>query len=214
MTHRGWIANIADLLSGRIFNSLVHINQRIYAQEIHMTRNEQALLDAAQSLSETAELFETGIASLEARIEELEGVAHEDLSDELVTLTAAAQGLREIAHGLHSIAPSPTPEQPVVISPIEHGEIAPDPLAGLGSTNTGIASEVAQPGTAVAPAESASDDSVNDESESAPASIPASASASETEEAPSSVGAVEVDSDSTDGNADDTADVANVEEEL
>jgi hypothetical protein len=138
--------SVADLLSGRVHNSLVSLKRRIEKQEINMTTNEQIIHNAAQSIRDTGKRINDGIDKLMARIDALEGVNREDLSDELAELTSAAQSLENIGGRL-------TPQDgtsdgfATAAQPIVHGDNVPTPLAGeSGATDAGAPAAIPTPG--------------------------------------------------------------------
>lgn len=155
---RNWIDNVADLISGRVFNTLVSLRKRMKAQEKKMTQNEQIILNAAQALTEAKTKLETGIDALIAKINQLEGVEVEDLSEELAALTNAVGGIGNTAGRLTPV-PEPLPANPPanpaddvstpIGGPIVHDPDAPaTPLAGSsGPTDAGVPTEPIQPGT-------------------------------------------------------------------
>lgn len=154
---RHWSDNVADLLSGRIYNTLVSLNRRIDAQENTMTQNEQKILDAAQKLNDAAGKINAGLQALKDKAAELE--VHEDLSDEFAALDSAVGSISGIGSNL-TPAPAGTPasgDPPEATppgtsddltsggGPIDHPEIAPDPLGS--PTDAGVPTEVSPPGT-------------------------------------------------------------------
>lgn len=158
---RHWIDNVADLISGRMHNTLVSLKQRIDAQENKMTQNEQTIMNAAQQLTEYKAKLDAGIEALLAKIDQTPGVEREDLSEELAALTNAVGGIGATA-GVLSPAPAGTPAvgsdpmEPgsnagdvtspgLPAGPIDHPAIQPDPLGS--PTDAGVPTEVSQPGT-------------------------------------------------------------------
>ncbi len=161
MVKRNWIDNLADLISGRVFNSIVSLKQsnrllvdRINSLENQMSENEAKIVAAAQNIELVAQGINTsvqgvrtGIAALNERISQLEGVSSEDLRDELGQLNTALADLQSSANGLSSVgqmlAPTAPVEEPVVDGsvpvggPINHPEPEVTELAGAsGSTDT------------------------------------------------------------------------------
>lgn len=131
MTERHWIDNVADLISGRTQNTLVSLAKRVATQENIMTQNEQTITNAAEAISNFSAQLNSGIEALLARIDSLDGVSREDLSDELAMLTGAVSSLGSTA-SLLTPAEAPVPEDGgVVAGPIVHGE---EPVFQMGGT--------------------------------------------------------------------------------
>ena len=141
---RHWIDNVADVISGRVNNTLVSLNQNLRSlwaaykqQEIEMTQNEQTIVNAAQAVSVAADSFAEGIQALLNKIDAAEGINREDLSEELAQLSESVTKLQNVGNML-APAPAGTPAEEVIeedqAQPIggmlEHGEVEVTPLAG------------------------------------------------------------------------------------
>jgi hypothetical protein len=155
---QNWIKNIADLISGRVFNSLVSLKQRIDAIGEYMTANEQKLLDAAQKLNDAASRIQTGIDALKEKAEELE--VHEDLSDEFAALDSAVASISGIGSNMTPAAHSTPASDPASAdntdnestgaapTPIQHEDLPAVPLSGSsGPTDAGVPTSTVPPGT-------------------------------------------------------------------
>lgn len=150
--NKSWLDKIADLLSGRIHNTILSLNQtvctltgRINIQENKMTENEQLITRAAQAIDEAAEGISQGVEALLAKIDATEGVNREDLSEELAMLTNSITKLQNIGGRLTPSTPgalaAPTGEEdqaPEVGGPLVHPDVVVTPLAGeSGPTDAG-----------------------------------------------------------------------------
>lgn len=133
---------IADLMSGRVQNTLqtLHRGQLALVAQIKeiqktmadKTANEQAILNAAQKISDAADAFTSGIQALKDKLAEA-NVPREDVSDELGALEAATAKLQGVADSLGSVEANPIPDVsgPGITAPAD-----PSPLAGeSGTTN-------------------------------------------------------------------------------
>lgn len=139
-----WIKRLAELLSGRIYNTVKALNSeigklktQISHMENKMTTNERIILNAAQAINDAADGIAIGFQGLLTRIDELEGVTREDLSEELGLLNDSITRLQGVGASMTSTTvPAEEPTGHVddggVIQggPIEHGENVPEPLAG------------------------------------------------------------------------------------
>lgn len=150
---RHWMYNLADLISGRIYHSLVSLNHRQKELENKMTENERRINAAAQKLTEEGKNIQAGIDALKAKIDDL-GV-REDLADELTALENAVANVSSIGDALTPATPENTstggtPAPDVVGGPLDHGMNVPTPLAGgSGATDAGAPTSVPQPGVPV-----------------------------------------------------------------
>lgn len=144
--------NIADVMSGRVQNTLQILNKQILAlkaelQEIKIimadkTANEQALLDAATRINDSADSIRTSIETLKDKVATLQQQAAsatafqpEDLSEEFQTLNAALSNLSSAGATVAESAPAPVDVPNVQGQPITAPADA-SPLAGeSGTTN-------------------------------------------------------------------------------
>lgn len=150
-----WMYRLADLLSGRVENTLVSHSHRLRQQEIKVTKNQETINSVAQELSGVADEFDAGIKSLKDQI--AAGSAPEDL--DFTALEGVAEKLKTSADALTPAPagtpasgditpPSDSPDGGVVGGPIVHDpDIPPTPLAGAsGPTDAGAPIEVQAPG--------------------------------------------------------------------
>lgn len=158
-----WIDYLADLISGRLNNTVVSINQKLRALEgrvsilekgeNEMTANEQKILDAAQTLTDAASEISEGVQALKDRIASLEGIQPEDLSQEFAALDDAIAPLKSLGDSLVPSAPgTPADGSSTGTTPVANtGNPTPDPLAGASGTTDGVPGQVepSQPGTNV-----------------------------------------------------------------
>jgi len=178
--NKSWLDKIADLLSGRIHNTILSLNQtvctltgRIKIQENKMTENEQLIINAAQALDEAAEGISQGVEALLAKVDAIEGVNREDLSEELAMLTNSITKLQNIGGRLTPSTPgalaAPTGEEdqaPEVGGPLVHGDPVVTPLAGeSGPTDAGYEETTQSDPVVVEEAEEAVSDEVESEVE-------------------------------------------------
>lgn len=126
-SERHWIDNIADVISGRMHNTITTIRREILSlrntvsvqqkEIIIMTQNEQTITDAANTLSQAATELQTGISGIRGQLESanahIEALQQqitdmgqtppsppEDLSQEFTGLDAAVQGIKQLADSL------------------------------------------------------------------------------------------------------------------
>lgn len=134
-----WIKRLAEVLSGRMYNTVKALNSeigrlktQISQLENTMTDNERIILDAAQAINDAADGIAIGFQGLLARIDELEGVTREDLSDELSLLNDSITRLQGVGASMTSatVPAEPVDDGGVIGGPIEHGTNAPESLAG------------------------------------------------------------------------------------
>lgn len=165
---------IADLLSGRIHNMLNTINNSLRGLETRLnieeqntimaTVNEQAILDAAQTIRDFQATMADAVSAINSKIVTLMSQAQsttpvanpEDVSDEIQVLNQAIAGLGSITTALQSAATpdtsgqAPTPGEQAPPTPPQP-EI---PLAGeSGGTNGDPTAEQPQPGSSLIPNE-------------------------------------------------------------
>lgn len=150
---RHWIDNVADVISGRVYNTLVSLQNKDKEMTEKMTQNEQTILNAAQKIRDNTDRLTSAIDSLKAKIASQPTVTAEDLSDEFQVLNEALAGLGNIGADL-TPAPAGTPadgstgtqagEGQPTTGPISHGENIPTPLGS--PTDAGVPTEVVAPG--------------------------------------------------------------------
>lgn len=105
-----WFGYLAQLLSGRIFNSIMDLGDRVRTLEgrvkeiITMTPNEQKLVNAAQTIVALAATFQTTFDAQQAKIKTLqeqaasnEAHAPEDLTEEFSKFDGAMEQLQSLA---------------------------------------------------------------------------------------------------------------------
>lgn len=156
---RHWIDNVADLVSGRMHNTLLALNQRNFLltealadMEIEMTQNEQLIENAVESLKADRAAITSAVDALKAKIASTP--AAEDLSQELADLESAVGGIHQTAEALNT-QPAPVvsdnhTDEGVADPTIDHDNNPPIPLAGeSGPTDAGAPTEVPSPGTPI-----------------------------------------------------------------
>lgn len=152
---RTGLGNIADLVSGRIHNTLYQMSETLselvfdiqIMKEIYntMTKNEQLILNAAQTLGETQEEFRAIVNSMQSKIEALTSQAQsptatqepEDLSDEMSTFLGKLDEMKAYAGSLkESVMSNPGSDTStnLVDNPASPVEVNPNP----GSWSSGI----------------------------------------------------------------------------
>lgn len=152
-----WIFRLADLLSGRIENTLVSHNHRLRKQEKQVSKNQDTINSVAQELSGVSDEFDAGIQSLKDQItagsapEDLDFTALEAVADKLKSaadaLTPAPAGTPSEGGDANPPSNSGSPDGGVVGGPIVHEDIPPTPLAGAsGPTDAGAPIETQAPG--------------------------------------------------------------------
>lgn len=125
----GWLNNLADVLSGRVNNTIRALVKRTNSQArtirrlseeniyimSEQTANERKLVEIANTLVGVADTFTAFRDATQRRIAELEaqiGIPHEDLSQEFGQLDGAVDQLKAVAASL--IPEEPTePTDPV-----------------------------------------------------------------------------------------------------
>lgn len=149
---RHWSDNVADLFSGRIYNTLVSLSKRLKKLEKKMTKNQEIINNVAQELGTAADEFKAGIAALEEEI--ANGAEPEEL--DFSKLTQIADNLKGQADNL---APAPAGQTSTSVSspdaadtgtvatPIDPTPLPPTPLAGgSGPTDAGVPIQASAPG--------------------------------------------------------------------
>lgn len=147
---------MADLFSGRVHNTLLTLTRRLEVQsalnalqEIHMTQNEQDIMNAASVITSSVQVMSNRFEALKARIATLQEQAAspqahdvEDLSQEFQALNASLENLNTFSASLSEAVSTGTTDAPPVGT-----EVDPSTPATLPVTDP------EPPGATVAPIE-------------------------------------------------------------
>ena len=165
MKKKGWTDYVADLLSGRIYNTLIllHNAKEAHSAEIQtvkdtiMNNAEQKLLDAATTLNEVGQNFEDFANSMKEKVAKLTAQAESpfaaenpvNLEEEFAVFDEAVNKLKTMSSGLGQDASASGTGNPAVVPnpanvgggitavPYEAVPSEPIPLAGeSGISNT------------------------------------------------------------------------------
>lgn len=130
---RIWFGYLAQLLSGRIFNSIMALGDRVRTlegrvKEIYtMTPNEQKIVNAAQTIVSLAATFQTAFDTLKAEnttlVQKLaeSNSSHEpeDLTEEFQQFDTAMEQMQLLAGTLTPAAPDASPGNGPVNAPVD-----------------------------------------------------------------------------------------------